>query len=165
MEQVILNQEQIERKSLRIAYQILESHVDEVKIILIGIESNGFLFAKKLSEILSEISNKEIVLGALKMDKKKPLSQPFCDVNLKEIENESVVLVDDVLQSGTTLMYGVKFFLQVNLKQFKTAVLVDRNHKRFPVKADFKGLSLSTSTQSKVQIVFDYPKAQALLVE
>jgi pyrimidine operon attenuation protein/uracil phosphoribosyltransferase len=165
MEQVILNQEQIERKSLRIAYQILESHVDEKKIILIGIESNGFLFAKKLAEILSEISNKHIVLGALKMDKKNPLTEPICDLDIKDIENQSLVLVDDVLQSGTTLMYGVKFFLQVSLKQFKTAVLVDRNHKRFPVKADFKGLSLSTSTQSKVEVVFEYPKAKALLVE
>ena len=60
-----------------------------------------------------------------------------------------------VLNSGTTLIYGVKHFLEVPLKKFKTAVLVDRNHKKYPVKADFKGISLSTSLQEHVQVVFE----------
>jgi pyrimidine operon attenuation protein/uracil phosphoribosyltransferase len=62
--------------------------------------------------------------------------------------------VDDVLKSGTTLIFGVKHFLQTPLKQLKTAVLVDRNYKKFPVKADFKGLSLSTSMEEHVRVDF-----------
>jgi pyrimidine operon attenuation protein/uracil phosphoribosyltransferase len=70
-------------------------------------------------------------------------------------QNKGLVLVDDVLHSGTTLIYGVKHFLEVPLKKFKTAVLVDRNHKKYPIKVDFKGLSLSTSLQEHVQVVFE----------
>ena len=68
--------------------------------------------------------------------------------------HKSLVLVDDVLNSGTTLIYGIKHFLDVPLKQFKTAVLVNRNHKKYPVKADYKGISLSTSIQEHVVVDF-----------
>jgi pyrimidine operon attenuation protein/uracil phosphoribosyltransferase len=81
----------------------------------------------------------------------------------KEYKNKSVLLVDDVLHSGTTLIYGVKHFLDVPLKQFKTAVLVDRNHKKYPVKADFKGISLSTSISENVEVIFEKNKDRAVL--
>ena len=68
---------------------------------------------------------------------------------------ESVVLVDDVLSSGATLIYGVRHFLSVPLKQLKTAVLVNRNHKKYPIKADFKGISLSTSLQEHIEVSFE----------
>ena len=78
-------------------------------------------------------------------------------VSLKpeEYQNKSLILVDDVLNSGSTLIYGVRYFLDVPIKNFKTAVLVDRNHKRYPVKADFKGLSLSTSLSETVKVIFE----------
>ena len=72
-----------------------------------------------------------------------------------EYQNKSIVLTDDVLNSGTTLIYGIKHFLDVPLKQFKTAVLVNRNHKKYPVKADFKGISLSTSLHEHVEVVLE----------
>ena len=74
-----------------------------------------------------------------------------------------MVLIDDVLNSGSTLIYGVKHFLNVPLKQFKTAVLVNRNHKKFPVKADFKGISLSTSINEHVEVVLDKEPIEAFL--
>ena len=74
-----------------------------------------------------------------------------------------MVLVDDVLNSGTTLIYGVKHFLDVPLKQFKTAVLVNRNHKKYPVKADFKGISLSTSLKEHVTVIFKEQKSKVIL--
>jgi pyrimidine operon attenuation protein/uracil phosphoribosyltransferase len=80
-----------------------------------------------------------------------------------EYENKGLVLVDDVLNSGTVLAYGIRFFLDVPLKKFKTAVLVDRNHKKYPVKADFKGISLSTSLQEHVQVVFEKDNNHAYL--
>jgi pyrimidine operon attenuation protein/uracil phosphoribosyltransferase len=71
--------------------------------------------------------------------------------------------VDDVLNSGTTLVYGVRHFLDVPLKKFKTAVLIDRNHKKYPVKADFKGISLSTSLLEHVNVVFENNNDHAFL--
>ncbi|WP_395046843.1 phosphoribosyltransferase family protein, partial [Flavobacterium sp.] len=76
-------------------------------------------------------------------------------INKNEYKNKGLVLVDDVLNSGTTLIYGVRHFLDVDLNKFKTAVLIDRNHKKYPIKADFKGISLSTSLLEHVQVVFN----------
>ncbi|MGB1247165.1 MAG: phosphoribosyltransferase, partial [Flavobacteriaceae bacterium] len=67
------------------------------------------------------------------------------------------------LYSGTALIYGVSYFLQVPLKQFKTAVLVDRNHKKYPVKADYKGISLSTSLNENVVVDFSSGDFKATL--
>jgi len=80
-----------------------------------------------------------------------------------DYKNKSIILVDDVLHSGTTLIYGVKHFLNEPLKQFKTAVLVDRNHKKYPIKADYKGISLSTSLNENVSVIFEKNKDRAVL--
>jgi pyrimidine operon attenuation protein/uracil phosphoribosyltransferase len=74
-----------------------------------------------------------------------------------------LVLVDDVLNSGTTLIYGIKHFLEVPLKRFNTAVLINRNHKKYPVKADFKGISLSTSLKEHISVVFENNNSHASL--
>lgn len=88
------------------------------------------------------------------MNKKNPLEAVTTSLSSQEYTQKVVVLVDDVLNSGATLIYGVKHFLEVPLKDFKTAVLVNRNHKKFPVKADFKGISLSTSLQERIEVIF-----------
>ena len=80
------------------------------------------------------------------------------------IRDRSVVIVDDVLNSGSTLMYAVKYFLDTKLKKLKTAVLVDRNHKKYPIKADYKGLSLSTSIQNHVEVSINDNEINAYLV-
>jgi pyrimidine operon attenuation protein/uracil phosphoribosyltransferase len=99
----------------------------------------------------------------VKIDKKNPLKKVKTDIPSNDYKNKSLVLVDDVLSSGTTLMYGIKHFLEVPLKKFKTAVLINRNHKKYPVKADFKGISLSTSMQEHVAVVFENNKALAII--
>ena len=149
---VILNHQEIEHKIKRIAYQIFESNVNESELIIAGIESNGYLLAKKLKLSLQAISNIKIVLCKVNIDKTSPLNPIKTSIDSKDYTNKSIVLVDDVLNSGSTLMYGVKHFLDVPVKQFKTAVLVNRNHKKFPVKADFKGISLSTSLNEHVNV-------------
>ena len=98
------------------------------------------------------------------IDKKNPRKPIETSISKDQYSNKSIVLVDDVLNSGSTLIYGVKHFLETGLLQFKTAVLVNRNHKKFPVKADFKGISLSTSMQSQVMVEFKGSKIIALLV-
>ena len=160
----ILTNSQIKRKIKRISLQIIESNIEEKEIVLAGIEQNGFLLAKELNKMITELSNLNIKLCSLKIDKKNPLNNIITSLNSSEYKNKSIIVVDDVLNSGSTLMYAVKHFLDTELRKLKTAVLVDRNHKKFPVKADFKGLSLSTSIQNHVKVEFDKNSIEAFLL-
>ncbi|WP_372918504.1 phosphoribosyltransferase family protein [Salegentibacter sp.] len=152
---LILTHEQIQHKIKRIAYQIYENNLEEKEIVLAGISKNGYEFAQRLKKWLEEISSLKISLCEVKIDKKNPLNPVTTSLESSDYKDKSIILADDVLNSGTTLIYGVKHFLEVPLKQFQTAVLVDRNHKKYPVKADFKGISLSTSLQETVKLSFE----------
>ncbi len=155
MEHQILSHQEIQHKIRRIAYQIYEANVNEKKLIVAGIEGGGLSFAKKIQKVLQKITEADVILCKVSMDKKAPLkSGVSTSIPETAYANKSVVLVDDVLNSGTTLIYGVQHFLKTPLKQLKTAVLVNRNHKKYPVKADYKGISLSTSLQEHINVEF-----------
>lgn len=160
---IILSNQEINHIIKRIAYQIYETFVDEEKIIIAGITKNGFVFAEKIATELKNISNINLIMCEVKIDKKNPNSEIETSITKEIYENCGLILVDDVLNSGTTLIYGVKHFLEVPLKKFKTVVLIDRNHKKYPVKADFKGISLSTSSQEHVTVVFEKDDSYAYL--
>ncbi|MEK6452333.1 MULTISPECIES: phosphoribosyltransferase family protein [Myroides] len=160
---IILTKEEIKFKSKRIAYQIYETYVDEEEIVIAGVANSGYVFAQKLAEALQEISTISVKLCEVRIDKQNPINPIETSLDSSEYANKAVVLVDDVLNSGATLIYGVKHFLDVPLKKLKTAVLVDRNHKNYPVKADFKGISLSTSLLEHIQVVFDGEEEYAYL--
>ncbi|PHR74550.1 MAG: phosphoribosyltransferase [Lutibacter sp.] len=151
---IILSNNQINHIIKRIAYQIIEVNNNEKEIILAGITGNGFLFAKKIKTTLNSISSIDVILCEVIIDKQNPLNQVTTSIESEKYKKKSLVLVDDVLNSGTTLIYAIKHFLEVPLKQFKTAVLVNRNHKKYPVKADFKGISLSTTIDSNITVEF-----------
>lgn len=152
---IILSHQEIVHKTKRIAFQIYETFVDEHEIVLAGIAENGYVFAEKIAEELRTISDLKVVLCKVFIDKQNPQSTVKTSISATEYSKKGLVVVDDVLNSGTTLIYAVRHFLDVPLTKFKTAVLVDRNHKKYPVKADFKGISLSTSLQEHVSVVFD----------
>ena len=160
---IILNNQQINHKIRRIAFQVYENNTDEKEIILAGIKNKGFTLAKKLKRALENISDIKVQLCEVKINKKKPLDKIETSLQPDEYKNKSLVLVDDVLNSGTTLIYATKHFLDVPLKQFKTVVLVNRNHKKYPIKADFKGISLSTSLQEHISVEFEKDSASAFL--
>lgn len=160
---IILTNEQIHNKTRRIAYQIYEDNCKEKEIIIAGINGNGYIFAQKISAILNDISDLKVVLCEVIIDKKNPLEKVTTSLKSSDYKNKSLILVDDVLNSGTTLIYGIKHFLEVPLKRFNTAVLVNRNHKKYPVKADYKGISLSTSMREHVSVVFEDENSYALL--
>ncbi len=159
----ILSHKEIEHKIKRIAYQIYESNADESQLIIAGIESNGYVLAKKIKLVLDKISDIESTLCKVTIDKKEPTKPIVTSLIKEDYSNKSLVLIDDVLNSGSTLIYGIKHFLDVPLKQFKTAVLVNRNHKKYPVKADFKGISLSTSLFEHVNVKLSKQPYEAYL--
>ena len=163
MENIILTHKEIAHKTKRIAYQIFETFVNEEEVILAGIANNGYLFAQKIATELALISDLKVTLCEVKINKQNPQSPVTTSIPSAEYQNKALVLIDDVLSTGTTLIYGVKHFLEVPLSKFKTAVLVDRNHKKYPVKADFKGLSLSTSLQEHIQVIFEENNSYAYL--
>ena len=140
----ILDYQLIKKKIVRISLQIIEANSTDDEIIIAGIENNGFIIAQKICDELKKISEKKIHLCSIKIDKKNPRKEITVSLVDEEYKNKSVIIVDDVLNSGATLMYAAKYFLDTKLKKLKTAVLVDRNHKKYPIKADYKGLSLST---------------------
>jgi pyrimidine operon attenuation protein/uracil phosphoribosyltransferase len=149
----VLNHQQIEDKIKRIAWQIYEEHHNETEVLLVGIAKRGYALAQRIYEALNEIANLNIKLIALKLDKTQLLKgEMHLEPAQEDLSEKNVVVVDDVLNSGATLIYGVKYFLDFPVKRINTAVLVDRNHKHFPVKADYKGLSLSTSLKQHVDV-------------
>jgi len=161
--QKILEQDQIDKIIKRIAYQILENNSEELEIFLIGIKNNGYVLAELIYHQLKEISNLNITLYSIQINKKDPLKRIEHNFDLKKMKNKSIVLIDDVLNSGRTLLYGVKFLLDIPLSNFNTAVLIDRNHKKYPIKIDFKGISLSTSIEENVSVVFEKNNAFAII--
>jgi pyrimidine operon attenuation protein/uracil phosphoribosyltransferase len=155
MKQIILNHQDIVHKIKRISFQILETFFHEEEVFVVGISGNGFALAKEIVSEMEQNSKLKINLLELKIDKKNPHQSIFCDCKPIDYQDKCIVLVDDVLHTGTTLIYSVKFFLETPIKKLKTVVLVNRNHKKFPIKADFKGISLSTSLQNHIEVDFE----------
>ncbi len=148
---IILNQEQITQKINRIAHQIWEEHYNEKELILLGITGEGYQFAKQTAAILKKVSKKKISLGKIIIDKKNPFLPPALqDIDDKGCRNKVVIVFDDVLKSGKILTYSCKFLLNTPLKKLQCAILVNRDHRDFPVAPDFVGLSLSTTLKEHV---------------
>ena len=155
MKNKILNADQIKKIVKRIAYQIQENNLEYSEIILIGVYNNGYTLAKIIEKELKQISKSSIELISIKINKENPLDKIDLDYKKEYLKNKSIVLIDDVLHTGRTLIYCVKHLLDMSPRNFNTVVLVDRNHKKFPIKVDFKGISLSTSMSEHVEVVFE----------
>jgi len=150
---VVLNETQVRQKIDRISFEIYENHYTEKEIILGGIVGNGLKLAEMIAKRLTELSDMKVKLVPIHINKRKPLeSEPKVELTKEEVEDKVVVLVDDVLNSGKTLIYGIKYFLKARLKALRTVALIDRDHKRFPVKADYVGLCLSTTLLEHVRV-------------
>ena len=159
----ILENIQILNKIKRISLQIIESNLVSNKIIICGIEKNGALLAEKICKELDLISQKKIIFCSMKINKSNPTEIIQLSIDINECKNQSIVIVDDVLNSGKTLTYALKHFLNIQVESIKTAVLVNRSHKKFPISADFKGINLSSSLQNHVDVVFTNDKIEAFL--
>lgn len=149
----ILSQEDIQLTLRRMAYQVMEFFYGEKNLTLVGIESGGAFISDSLNEILKEISDFEIQSVGLQIDKENPLQSPAIEVS--DFEDQNLLLIDDVANSGSTLAFALKPFLDIVPRNIKIAVLVDRKHKRFPVTADIVGKKLSTNLSDTVIVEFD----------
>ncbi len=147
---LILDKETIALKLRRMAYEIWERNSDEKEITIIGIEQGGQIVANNLVAILKEISKLKVHTMSIAINKKKPLNHAL-DID-ENLNGRSVILVDDVVNSGKTIMYSLHAILSYDLKKIAVAVLVDRKHKSFPISSDIVGHTLATTLQEHIEV-------------
>ena len=152
----VLDHNQISHKISRLAYEILESNIDEDAILLAGINNNGYKFAEIISHKLKEISTKKIIIYRIRLNPADPLGDKITINDYDHFEkNQGVIIVDDVANTGRTIFYACKVFMDILMRKVEVAVLVDRKHKLFPIKVDYVGLSLATTVQEKIDAKID----------
>lgn len=153
---LIIDKKSIQFKLKRLAYQILEDNYAEKEIELIGIEKNGEALSKILKKEIQKIQKIQVNIHLLTINKKKPLSAPIkISTDIKNLENKTVILVDDVVNTGKTSFYAFKPLLEINVNSLKMAVLVDRRHKKYPVYSDYVGNKLTTTLQEYISVEFE----------
>ncbi len=149
----ILNEKQIRQKIRRLTIEILERNLNETEIILVGINRNGLEMAELLMKELVGRTEANITLTRLLLNPASPATQPILlDMPIEQVENKVVIIIDDVANTGRTIFYAIKPLLEVLPKKVEVAVLVDRKHKSFPIKADYVGLSLATTLQEHIDV-------------
>jgi len=146
----ILDAKQAEMKLNRIAYEIVENNLDAKELVLAGILDRGYTIASILKKNIEAISNIKIVLIQIQIDKEHPVDASI--VEEFSAKNKTIIIVDDVANSGQTTLYATRLFLDELPKKIQIAVLVDRKHKRFPISSDYIGLMLSTTLQERIHV-------------
>ena len=149
----ILNDNQISQKILRLSWQVYEDNFSEKEITLVGIGDQGLLIAKQVKIHLNTISKLKTSVLKINVDRDKPFNKVNPELLKNEYSNKVIILIDDVLHSGKTLTYAFKNFLDTSIKKMAVLVLIDRNHNSFPVKANYVGLSLSTTLKEYIEVV------------
>ena len=152
---LILNKKQIQQRIDRMAYQILEDNLGEEELIMAGIVDKGYVIAQRLKTVLESISEIKVTLMKIEINKDISHLEAKTDLDLDLVANKVVILVDDVVNSGRALAYGLGVFLDIPLKKLRTLVLIDRSHRNFPVSPDFTGLELATILKEHVDVVLD----------
>ncbi len=150
---LLLDHTKIYRKIKRLAIQILEQNYTEPEIILAGINNNGSEFASLLYNELKSISDKIVTLTRISLNPADPIEKDIqTELPIEYYQNKVIVIVDDVANTGRTILYAIKPMLSVLPKKIEVAVLVDRKHKSFPVKVDYVGLELATTLQEDIDV-------------
>jgi pyrimidine operon attenuation protein/uracil phosphoribosyltransferase len=146
----VLDQEAIVRKMKRMALQIAEQNHGEKKLVIAGVNGNGAVVAKNLIDQLENFTTLQIEFVLIRLNKKDPANvqlEPETD-----LQQQTVILVDDVANTGRTMLYALKPFLLQQPKKIQTLVLVERSHKLFPIQTDYAGLSIATTLQEHITV-------------
>lgn len=150
----VLDAAKVNQKITRIAYEIIENNFKEKTIVIAGLDGQGYLLAKQIAAELGKISLIKINLVKVSLDKFSPQqSEVKLDVESKDIKKKCIVLVDDVLNTGRTLAYGMKPFLNIEVKKIEVAVLVNRSNTLFPITPTYTGYELATTLTDHVEVV------------
>ncbi len=138
------------RKLRRMALQVVEQNYNTKELVLIGIKANGTVIAEKIQQYLKEVFTGEVIVLELSIDKKKPLA-----ITLNEpmdFNDKTILLIDDVANSGRTMLYALRPLLEQLPKKIQTLALVERTHKTFPVTVDYVGFSISTTLDEHISV-------------
>jgi pyrimidine operon attenuation protein/uracil phosphoribosyltransferase len=161
---LILDSQQISHKVRRIAFEIYENNYEEDELILAGIDDKGYQLAQLLMAELISIANFKVTLVKVVLDKEHPMGKKVqIDIAEKDVKDKCVILIDDVLNTGRTLAYGMHPFMEIKIKKMEIAVLVNRSHKLFPVSASYSGYELSTTLSDRIEVVFANDKSAVYL--
>ncbi|MCS6934794.1 MAG: phosphoribosyltransferase family protein [Chitinophagales bacterium] len=151
----ILHADDIQQKIIRMAYQILEDNYTEKELVIVGIRDNGLVLAHHLQRAITDIQTMHITMLSLVIDKINPLQRTISLSEEYDLSGKVVLLTDDVANTGKTMFYALQPILRYTPKKVQAVVLVDRQHKLFPVTPDYVGLSLSTTLQEHIEVKFD----------
>ncbi|MBS1486020.1 MAG: phosphoribosyltransferase [Bacteroidetes bacterium] len=150
---LVLNAQQLTQKVHRIAYEIYENNFSEKSIVLAGIDGQGYVLAKLIMKQVESISPIRVQLVCVSLDKLSPVqSTVTLDAAVSSIKKKTIILVDDVLNTGRTLAYALKPFLEVEIKKIEVAVLVNRSHTLFPIVPTYSGYQLATTLTDHVEV-------------
>ncbi|MFZ2905955.1 MAG: phosphoribosyltransferase family protein [Cyclobacteriaceae bacterium] len=151
---LVLDATQVKQKIKRMAFELYENNFKEKNIVIAGIDGQGYVLAKLLAKEVEAISPIEVTLVKVSLDKLAPQQgEVQLDCDIKDVKKKCIILVDDVLNTGRTLVYGLKPFLDTEIKKIETAVLVNRSHTLFPVYPQYTGYELSTTLKEHVEVI------------
>ncbi|MFB9864544.1 phosphoribosyltransferase [Rufibacter immobilis] len=161
----ILDHHQILQKIKRMAFEIFENNFEENKMVLAGIHENGYLLAQLLQQELKQISAIEVKLLKVTLHKTDPLAHDFLiEPALDTLADTTVVLVDDVLNTGKTLAYTLRSFLEKECKKLEIATLINRHHTLYPISSTYTGYSLATTLREHIRVVLAESEWNAYLI-
>ena len=161
MSNVILNSNQIGQKIKRLSYELYENNLEEKKVILFGLNSNGNILSNRIKKNLDNLFPVNIESYNLKIDVNNSTLNKL-DLERDSLNGKVVIIVDDVLNSGKTIAYSINLILPFYPKKIEVAVLVDRSHKNFPILAKYSGVKLNTTINEHVKI--DFKKNEGYLL-
>jgi pyrimidine operon attenuation protein/uracil phosphoribosyltransferase len=152
----ILDSAVADKKLRRMALEILENNAEEKEIILAGIRESGSVVATCIQQMIAEFSPVKTELITITVDKKNPKEISLS--HSMDFNDKVIIIIDDVANSGRTVLYALKPFLDFYPKKIQTLVLVERRHNSFPVRPDYIGLSVATTLQEHIFVEVDNEK-------
>jgi len=156
----LMNEEDIRRALLRLSHQVLEKGAEVADLIIIGIQRRGVPLAKRIGKIIEELKGKRPGTGILDItlyrdDLTQIAYQPVVrSTHIPfSIDNKRVVLIDDVLYTGRTVRAAIDVLIDFGRPQkIELAVLIDRGHRELPIRADYVGKNVPTSSEERVEV-------------
>lgn len=161
-ETTVMDSSEIHRTLVRVAHQILEQNKGTEDFCLIGIVTRGDLLAKRLATIIKEIEGIDVPVGSLDISFYRDGALSRLDPSVQgtdilfSLDNKTVVLVDDVLYTGRTIRAALDAMMDFGRPaRIQLAVLVDRGHRELPIRADFVGKNVPSSTNESVRLYLE----------